>query len=159
MAALPRPLLVLALLAYSVHEHQGGHARRAEVWLRPDSFTLQDDGRGIGLHKAGYVEALMGILVGGPGAVQLHGVGLALVAASTPRLDVESRRGGSLWQQSFAWGVANGPPVQQPASDDTGTRITFVGASASTEIEAAALDAQIAVWRARHPGLEIVVHR
>lgn len=100
---IPRALLVRALLAYSVHEHQEGHARHVDLWLRPESFTVQDDGRGMGLDREGYVEGLMGLLVGRPGVVQLHGVGLSLIAASTPRLEVESRRAGSLWKQSFAW--------------------------------------------------------
>lgn len=154
----PRALFACALLAYSIHEHQEGHARRIDVWLRPESFTVQDDGRGMGLDREGYVEGLMGLLVGRPDVVQLHGVGLSLIAASTPRLEVESLRGGSLWRQSFTWGVADGPPVREPAGSQTGTRMTFVGRASSPELELAELAAQINRWREWNPDLAIAVH-
>jgi DNA gyrase subunit B len=153
-----RALFACALLAYSIHEHQQGHGRRIDVWLRPESMTVQDDGRGIGLDREGYVEGLMGLLVGHPAAVQLHGVGLSLIAASTPRLEVESRRGGTLWRQSFAWGVAEGPPLRQPAGPQTGTRITFLGRASSPESELAEVAAQIDRWRRWNPELTIAVH-
>jgi len=145
-------------VAYSVHEHQQGHARHIDVWLRPDAFTVQDDGRGMGLDREGYVEGLMGLLAGRTDVVQLHGVGLSLIAASTPRLEVESRRGGSLWRQSFAWGVADGPPLREPAGPGTGTRITFVGQGDSPEVELAELAPSINRWRKSNPGLTITVH-
>ena len=153
-----RALFARALLAYAVHEHQEGHARRIDVWLRSQSFTVQDDGRGMGLDREGYVEGLMGIVVGRSDVVQLHGVGLSLIAASTPRLEVESRRGGSLWKQSFAWGVADGPPLREPGGPETGTRITFVGPVSSPEAELAELAVHIARWQERNPGLTIAVH-
>ena len=158
VALLSRALFARTLVAYSVHEHQQGHARRIDVWLRPEAFTVQDDGRGIGLDREGYVEGLMGLLVGHPGAVQLHGVGLSLIAASTPRLEVESQRGGSLWKQSFAWGVADGPPLRESAGPQTGTRITFVGQVSSPEVELAELAAQVNRWREWNPELTIAVH-
>jgi|SRR5665213_252542 len=153
-----RALFACALLAYSVHEHQQGHARRIDVWLYPEIFIVQDDGRGMGLDREGYVEDLMGLLAGRPGVVQLHGVGLSLIAASTPRLVVESRRGGNLWKQSFAWGVADGPPLREPAGPQTGTRITFVGQTGSPEAELAELEPQINRWREWNPELTIAMH-
>src|SRR6478609_7187530 len=102
-------LLVCAVTAYSVHEHQEGFVQGISIVLDGNGFTLEDDGRGIGLHRAGYVENLLGTLVGGPGPVQLHGVGLSVVAASLQSLAVQSRRGGQLWTQSFSRGVADGP--------------------------------------------------
>jgi len=153
----PSTLLARALLAYSVHEHQQGHARRIDVWLRPESFTVQDDGRGMGLDREGYVEGLIGLLVGRPGAVQLHGVGLSLIAASTPRLSIESRRGGSLWKQSFTWGIADGPPLREPAGPETGTRITFDAQARPSEIDLAELLVQVDLWRQWNPGLTIAM--
>ena len=154
---LSRTLLVKAVLAYSVHEHQAGHARCIEVWLRPDSFTVQDDGRGVGLDRDGYVESLMGLLVGRSGDVQLHGVGLSLIAASTPRLEVESSRSGGLWRQSFAWGVANEPALREPVEPRTGTRITFIG-PASSDSEFVEVAGQINRWREWNPKLTIAMH-
>ena len=154
----PRTLSACALLAYALHEHQAGHAHRIDLWLFPESFTVQDDGRGVGLDREGYVEGLMGLLVGHPGVIQLHGVGLSLVAASTPRLEVESWRSGSLWKQSFTWGVADHPPRREPAGRQTGTRITFVGRASSPSVELAELVAQIDRWREWNRQLMIAVH-
>ena len=152
-----RSLFVRALLAYSLHEHQEGHSQRIDVWLGPESFTVQDDGRGMGLDREGYVESLMGLLAGGPGNVQLHGVGLSLVACSSSRMEIESRRGGILWKQSFAWGVADGPPVREAGGSETGTRITVVGRASSPEAELAEIEAQVGLWRKRNPKLTIAV--
>jgi len=44
-------LLVRALLAYSVHEHEAGAAKRVQLKLRRRWFTVQDDGRGIGMDQ------------------------------------------------------------------------------------------------------------
>ena len=153
-----RALLARALMAYSIHEHQLGHVRGIDVWLRAESVTVQDDGRGMGLDREGYVAGLMSLLVGGTGVVELHGVGLSLIAASTPRLEIESRRSASLWRQSFAWGIANGPPIQEPAGSERGTRITFFGPVISMEVEVEELEAQIIRWRERNPELAISLH-
>ena len=150
-------LLVRALLAYSVHEHQEGHARRIDVTLDPGSITVQDDGRGMALHREGYVAGLMATLVRPLGPVQLHGIGLSLVAASTPRLDVESRRGGSVWTQSFTWGIADGEPTRRPCGPETGTRVTIVGEHASSSVDADELLVQVDLWRERHPTLTVHV--
>jgi hypothetical protein len=108
------------------------------------------------LDRESYVEGLMGLLVGRPGAVQLHGVGLSLIAASTPRLSIESRRGASLWRQSFAWGIADGPPLQEPAGSETGTRITFYAQARSSDL--ADLLVQVNLWRKWNPELTIDLH-
>jgi DNA gyrase/topoisomerase IV subunit B len=154
----PYTLFARALLAYSVHEHQEGHAGRIEVWIRPRMFAVQDDGRGMGLDRAGYVEHLMGLLVGGAQVVQLHGVGLSLIATATPRLAVESRRGGRLWTQTFSWGVADAPPQSKPAGPETGTRVTFDVPPGAPDIEPSEVLSYIDHWRASKAGLTFVVH-
>jgi len=154
----PRALLAKALLAYSVHEHQLGHVRRVEVWLAPERLTVHDDGRGMGLDRNGYVEGLLGTLVGRSAEVQLHGIGLSMVAALTPRLEVESQRNGSAWKQSFELGIARGAPLQAPCGSETGTRITLTGLPPLAEADVASLVAQCEVWRAANPALTIVIH-
>lgn len=151
-------LLAKALLAYSVHEHQLGHVRRVNVWLAPEHLAVQDDGRGMGLDRDGYVEGLLGTLVGQSAEVQLHGIGLSMVAALTPRLEVESQRNGTLWKQSFKLGIASGAPSQVPCGSETGTRITLTGLPPPTEAEAVSLAAQCEVWRVANPALAIVIH-
>jgi DNA gyrase/topoisomerase IV subunit B len=151
-------LFARALLAYSVHEHQEGHAHRIDVWLQPRSFTVQDDGRGMGLHREGYVADLMGLLCGARAELQLHGVGLSIVAASTPSLVVESRRDGKRWTQAFAWGIADAPPSSAPSGPETGTRVTVTVAPGSPDIDPAQVLAQIDLWRELYKGLTIAVH-
>jgi DNA gyrase subunit B len=149
-------MLVAALMAYSVHEHQEGFVRTIEVAIDTDGFTLSDDGRGIGLHRPGYVENLLGTLVGGAGPVQLHGVGLSLVAASVPGLSVESRRDGHRWAQSFAWGLPEGPVVREPVTAKaTGTRIAVTLASGTSGVLIADLQPAIDAWKAANPALTI----
>jgi len=120
--------------------------------------TIDEVSRGMGLDREGYVEGLVGLLVGRPGTVQLHGVGLSLIGASTPRLSIESRRGGRLWKQSFAWGIADGLPLQEPCGPETGTRITFDRSAGSSAFDLVELSRQIDLWREAHPRLKIVVH-
>lgn len=151
-------LLVCALAAYSVHEHQEGFVREIAITLNDHGFALEDDGRGIGLHRAGYVENLMGTLVGGPGPVQLHGVGLALVSASLAHLTVRSRRGGRLWTQTFVRGRPEGSPTAEPVEGSkTGTLMVARLAPGMPSFTARDLEQQLAVWRSRNPGLVIRV--
>ncbi len=154
----PSALLVCALTAYSVHEHQEGFVQEITISLHRDGFALEDDGRGIGLHRPGYVDNLMGTLVGGPGSVQLHGVGLSVVAASLAHLAVQSRRGGQLWAQTFAWGTPEGPPTHEPVLDTkTGTLMVARLAPGASVVTASDLEPQLAVWCSRNPGLVIRV--
>lgn len=154
----PFSLYVRALLAYSINEHQEGFVRRIDLWLPPRSFTVQDDGRGMGLHREGYVSNLMGTLCQAQGPVQLHGVGLSIVAASSPSLIVESRRDSKLWTQSFAWGIADGPLRCEPAGPETGTRINVALPAEAADIDAADVIAQVEAWRKTYAGLVIAVH-
>ena len=150
-------LLVKALLAYSVHEHQLGHTRQVEVWLGPEEIALQDDGRGMGLDRDGYVENLLGTLVGQSGEVQLHGIGLSLVGACTPRLVIESVRGEVAWRQSFELGVASEPPARLASHRSIGTLITLAGLPPLSAAGVAGVAALSNVWQAANPGLAIVI--
>ena len=154
----PSSLFTDALLAYSVHEHQLGHVKRVDMWVHMRSFTIQDDGRGMGLDRPGYVESLMGLLAGRGGEVQLHGVGLAIIAAATPLLTVESRRGDKLWTQRFAWGMPEAPATSAPAGSAKGTRITIELAPGAPALDVATVQAQAARWQQSNPGLAIEVH-
>jgi DNA gyrase/topoisomerase IV subunit B len=154
----PASILAQALLAYAIHEHQQGYARRVDVWLSAEHFTVQDDGRGMGLHREGYVESLVGTLVETPGPVQLHGIGLSLVAAATPRLEVEARRGGTVRKQSFSWGRADAAPSQQPCGPESGTRVTLALPAPLSHAELERLSARVSLWREANPSLVLVVH-
>src|SRR5690606_662926 len=99
-----------------------------------------DNGRGIpvGPHHSdptkSTVEVVLTVLhaggkFGGGGyAVSggLHGVGSSVVNALSTRFDVEVKREGHVWRQSFSnGGTPVGPLEKGEASDETGTIITF----------------------------------
>lgn len=150
-------VLVRALLAYSVHEHQDGTATQIHLTLQPRSCTLQDNGRGMGLDRDGYVVGLLEQLAARRSEVALHGIGLAIIAMSSPLLRIESRRNGRLSTQAFAWGVAQGPVCSEPAEGATGTCVMFTLPNEAPEIACDEVLAQVEIWRTAHPGLKIDV--
>jgi DNA gyrase subunit B len=55
----------------------------------------------------------------------LHGVGVSVVNALSTRLEVEVKRDGYRWTQSFAAGDPEGPLEQHEPTDESGTTVTF----------------------------------
>ncbi|MHB1066363.1 MAG: DNA topoisomerase subunit B, partial [Candidatus Nanopelagicales bacterium] len=97
-----------------------------------------DDGRGIPVDIVASegkpaVEVVLTVLhaggkFGGSGysvSGGLHGVGVSVVNALSTNLDVEVRRGGHVYRQSFLRGVPAAPLAKGEATDHTGTTITF----------------------------------
>lgn len=152
-------VLVRALLAYSVYEHkyEGGTATQVELKLQPRSCTLEDNGRGIGLHRDGYVTGLVEQLAARRSEVALHGLGLAIIAMSSPSMTIQSRRDGRSFVQRFAWGVAQGQLETEPWDGPTGTRVTFTIPDDAPVIDFGEVVAQAEFWRTAHPGLHIEV--
>lgn len=153
----PSSVLVRALIAYSVHEHQEGSATRVTVTLTPHSCTVEDDGRGMGLDRDGYVSGLLEQLTARQGEVALHGIGLAILAMSSPLLTIESRRAGRRFTQTYSWGQADGPVRSDPAGDATGTRVAFRLSNEAPGINEAEVLEQVRIWRAAHPKLQLEV--
>src|SRR5213076_3112944 len=56
----------------------------------------------------------------------LHGVGVSVVNALSEHLDVEVKRDGHVWTQSFERGKPLGDLKKGPATKETGTTITFL---------------------------------
>ncbi|POH71124.1 DNA topoisomerase (ATP-hydrolyzing) subunit B [Cryobacterium zongtaii] len=137
----PRGLhhLVYEIVDNSVDEALAGYCDTIDIRILPDgAVRVQDNGRGIpvDIHKAegkSTVEVVLTVLhaggkFGGGGyAVSggLHGVGSSVVNALSSRLEVEVRRQGHVWRQSFHNGVPNESLHQDEVSDETGTTITF----------------------------------
>jgi DNA gyrase subunit B len=137
----PRGLhhLVYEIVDNSVDEALAGYATHIEVVMRKDGgITVTDDGRGIPVdihpvQKKSTVEVVLTILhaggkFGGGGyAVSggLHGVGSSVVNALSSELDVEVRRQGNVYRQSYRIGVPQAPLEQGESTTETGTRITF----------------------------------
>ncbi len=138
----PRGLhhLVQEIVDNSVDEAMAGYCDTIVVTILPDGgVRCVDNGRGIpvDIHKAegkSTVEVVLTVLhaggkFGGGGyAVSggLHGVGSSVVNALSSRLEVEVKRQGYVWRQSYSdGGVPQAPLERGEESDETGTTITF----------------------------------
>ncbi|MEY4040185.1 MAG: hypothetical protein RLZZ52_1053 [Actinomycetota bacterium] len=137
----PRGLhhLVYEIVDNSVDEALAGHCDNIQVFMRKDgSIRVIDNGRGIpvDIHPTegkSTVEVVLTVLhaggkFGGGGyAVSggLHGVGSSVVNALSSHLEVEVKRQGFSYTQSFNIGVPEAPLAKGAATDESGTTITF----------------------------------
>ncbi len=137
----PRGLhhLVYEIVDNSVDEALAGFCDHIEVTILADGgLRVVDNGRGIpvDLHPVegrSTVEVVLTVLhaggkFGGGGyAVSggLHGVGSSVVNALSHRLEIEVRRQGGVFRQSYADGVPNEPLHRDESADSTGTTVTF----------------------------------
>jgi DNA gyrase subunit B len=131
--------LVQEVVDNAVDEALAGFADRIEVTLLADGgVRVTDNGRGIPvdehplekrpavevvlttLHSGGKFDSQSYAVSGG-----LHGVGVSVVNALSTRLDVEIRKDGYIWRQSYAESEPMGPLEKAERTDRTGTIITF----------------------------------
>ena len=134
--------LVYEIVDNSVDEALAGYASHIEVTILPDGgVRVVDDGRGIPVDEVpgegvSGVETVMtklhagGKFGGGGYAVSggLHGVGISVVNALSTRVDIEVRRQGFHWTQTYidqkpTARLAKGEPMGEDES--TGTSVTF----------------------------------
>ncbi|GLU46989.1 DNA topoisomerase (ATP-hydrolyzing) subunit B [Nocardiopsis ansamitocini] len=130
--------LVYEIVDNSVDEALAGHATAIEVTMLADGgVRVADNGRGIPvdmhpvenrpavelilttLHAGGKFDGESYAVSGG-----LHGVGASVVNALSTRMDVEIRRDGYLWTQTYEM-TRPTELVRGEPTDKTGTQITF----------------------------------
>jgi DNA gyrase subunit B len=131
--------LVQEVVDNAVDEAMAGVCDRIEVTLLDDGgVRVVDNGRGIPVDEHP-IEKMPAVTValtqlhaggkfGGGGykvSGGLHGVGVSVVNALSTRLEVDIRRDGYRWTQSFAAGDPEGPLEQHEPTDETGTTVTF----------------------------------
>lgn len=129
--------LIWEVVDNSVDEAMAGHASKVEITLLEDGgVRVVDDGRGIpvGMHASGVptVEVVLTQLHAGGKfdsdsyAVSggLHGVGISVVNALSTRLDVDIKRDGYQWNQTYT-DSKPGELVKGEATKETGTTVTF----------------------------------
>ncbi|HXP19666.1 MAG TPA: DNA topoisomerase (ATP-hydrolyzing) subunit B [Streptosporangiaceae bacterium] len=131
--------LVQEVVDNAVDEALAGECDQIDVTLLADGgVRVADNGRGIPvdnhpvenrpavevvlttLHSGGKFDGVSYAVSGG-----LHGVGVSVVNALSSRLDVEIRRDGYAWRQSYKVGDPVAPLVRGEPSDAHGTIVTF----------------------------------
>ncbi len=131
--------LVREVVDNAVDEALAGYCDTIEVTLLAGGgVRVRDNGRGVPvdthpvenrpavevvlttLHAGGKFGGESYAVSGG-----LHGVGVSVVNGLSERLEVEVRRDGRLWTQSFVTSQPETPLVKGPETDESGTTLTF----------------------------------
>ncbi len=132
--------LVWEILDNSIDEAMNGYASQIIVELDKsrEGLRISDNGRGIPVdkhpkHKKSALEIIMTTLHAG-GKFEtgsyihsggLHGVGASVVNALSRHLEVQVKRDGKEWEQTYQAGIPQGPVKAKGSAKGTGTSVYF----------------------------------
>jgi DNA gyrase subunit B len=125
----PRGILALVLdqVARAMDDHEAGECHRVDVTMNGDAITVRDDGPGLPLDSARFLDVPVGDRPGPSDRSGLRGsihfIGMGAVRALTTELEISTVHRGRALRIAYRDGEPLAPLTSAPTSEPSGTTI------------------------------------